>query len=139
MSTETLETILPARRCRDYRMLGDVHIKEDREVGSAKPHEIPGIAVCTDGSGYDKKVGAAAVIVKNVVVKKSLLCHLGAETEHTVYKAGEMAVTLALHTLRGMKEPVRVAIGMDNQPIFLEMGNQGSEPGHRLMDKIHDM
>ena len=77
----------------------------------------------------DKKIGAAAVMMKNEKVKKCLRYHLGDETEHTVYEAEALAVILAL-----LKRRIRkVTIGME-----LGMRNRRSKPGHYSMDKIHD-
>ena len=134
------ETILPARRRRNYRLLGDIHIDEDREVAIANANQLKGIVVYTDGSGCDKKVGAAAVMMKNGRELDSLHYHLGSETEHTVYEAEAIAVILALHLLTNLKKKLKkVTIGMDNQAVLLGMKNQKSKPGHYLMDKIQDM
>lgn len=133
------ETILTVRRRRNYNMLGEVHIDEDRETAIANANRITGTAVYTDGSGHDKKIGAAAVLFKNGRVLKSLKYFLGPETEHTVYEAEAVAVTLAIHILTGMKKKLKkVTIGTDNQAVLLGMQNQKSKPGHHLMDKIHD-
>ena len=81
----------------------------------------------------DKKIGAAAVTMKNGRVKKSLRYHLGDETEHTVYEAEALAVILAL-----LKRRIRkVKIGMDNQAVLLGMRNK-TRTLLIIMDKIHD-
>jgi len=134
------ETILPARRRRNHRLLAKINIEENRDTAIANANNITGTAIYTDGSGYKKQIGAAAVLVKNGIVKKSLRYHLGAFTEHTVYEAEAVAVALALHLLIETRETMeRVTIGMDNQAVLLGMANQKSKPGHYLMDKIHDM
>ena len=133
------ETILTARRRRNYNMLGEVHIDEEREVAITNANRITGTAVYADGSGQDKKIGAAAVLIKNGRVRKTLKYHLGSETDHTVYEAEVVAITLALHILTGMKGKLKkVTIGTDNQAVLLGMQNQKSKPGHHLMDRVHD-
>ena len=136
----TYETILPARRRRNYRMLAEVEIEADREKAITDALNISGIAVYTDGSGFENKIGAAAVLVKNGIVKRSLRYYLGTDTNHTVYEAEAVAVTLGLHLLMGMKKVIEKAtIGMDNQAVLMGMANQKSKASHHLMDKIHDM
>ena len=133
------ETILTTRRRRNYRMLPDVHIDEDREVAVREANRLTGTVIYTDGSGHDKGVGAAAVMMRDGVEIKSLQYHLGPDTDHTVYEAEAVAVLLALHMLTGLKRKLKkVTIGMDNQAVLMGMANQKSKPGHYLMDKIHD-
>ena len=133
------ETILPTRRRRNYRVLGKINIDDDRDVAIANANRLSGLVVYTDGSGYDKKIGAAAVMTKNGREIDSLQYYLGTEEEHTVYEAEAIAVVLALHMLANVKKKLeKVTIGMDNQAVLMGMKNQRSKPGHYLMDKIHD-
>ena len=133
------ETILPARRRRNYRVLGEILIDDDREVAIERANQLSGTVVYTDGSGEDKKIGAAAVMMKNGRELSNLRYHLGTETEHTVYEAEAVAVVLALHMLTKLKERLEtVTIGTDNQAVLMGLRNQRSKPGHYLMDKIHD-
>ena len=121
-------------------MLAKVEIEEDRGEAIEDALNISGIAVYTDGSGFENKIGAAAVLVKNGIVKRSLRYCLGTDTQHTVYEAEAVAVTLGLHLLIGMKKTMEeVTIGMDNQAVLMGTMNQKSKAGHYLMDKIHDM
>ena len=133
------ETILPTRRRGNYRMLGEVHIDEDREVAIKNANELTGTVIYTDGSGHDKKIGAAAVMMKNGIEVNAVQYHLGSETEHTVYEAEATAVILALHMLTNLKRKMKkVTIGTDNQAVLLAIQNQRAKPGHYLIDKIHD-
>ena len=133
------ETVLATRRRRGYKMLGDVHIEEEREVAVENANRLTGVVVFTDGSGHDKKIGVAAILKQDGRTKKTLKYHLGSETEHTVYEAEAVAVILALHMLGGLSERLtEVTIGTDNQAVLLGLRNQKPKPGHYLMDKIHD-
>ena len=133
------ETILPARRRRNYQTLANIHIDEDREVAIEKANQLTGTVIYTDGSGHDKKIGAAAVMMKNGTEVKTLQYHLGTETKHTVYEAEAVAAILALHILTtGKNKLKKVTIGMDNQAVLLGLSNQKSKPGHYLIDRIHD-
>ena len=120
-------------------MLGEVLIDDDRETAINNANQITGTAVYTDGSGQDKKIGAAAVLMKHGGASKMLKYYLGDETTHTVYEAEAVAIILALHILTCLKMKVnKVTIGTDNQAVLLGLKNQTSKPGHHLMDKIHD-
>lgn len=133
------ETILSTRRRRNYRILANVQIDEDREEAIEKANRLTGVVVFTDGSGHDKKIGAAAIMTKNGTELKTLQYNLGAETEHTVYEAEATAVILALHMLTERKKKMKiVTIGTDNQAVLMGLSNQKSKPGHYLMDRIHD-
>ena len=133
------ETILTTRRCHNYQMLGKVHIDGDRETAIEYANQLTGTRVYTDGSGHDKKIGAAAVLYMNGKERKTLKYFLGSETEHTVYEAEAAAILLALHILTELKvERNKVKICTDNQAVLLGLQNQKPKPGHHLIDKIHD-
>ena len=120
--------------------MAKVKIEEDRETAITNALNISGTAIYTDGSGFENKIGAAAVLVKNGVVKKSLCYCLGTDSDHTVYEAEAVALTLGLHLLKGTRETIEeVTIGMDNQAVLMGMANQKSKAGHYLMDRIHDL
>ena len=133
------ETILPARRRRDYETLAHIHIDNDRTRATEHAKTITGLAAWTDGSGLDGKIGAAAIVTLNGTKLRNLRYHLGKETDHTVYEAEIIAVILALHILMEINRPLaRITIGIDNQAVLLGLKNQTSKPGHYLLDKIHD-
>lgn len=133
------ETILPARRRRNYEVLADIHINDDRSKAIEESKAIMGLAAYTDGSGLDGRIGAAAVLMLNGTELSTLRYKLGSETEHTVYEAEILAVILALHILTTIRRNLRsVTIGVDNQAVLLGLKNQKSKPGHYLLDKIHD-
>lgn len=134
------ETILPCRRRRNSRFPANTHIDSDRDSAIAYANNIRGITVYTDGSGIDKQIGAAAVMMLDGKVLKTLRYRLGHETKHTVYEAEAVAVILGLHLLSHSKRLLtRATIGTDNQAVLLGMRNQKSRPAHHLMDRIHDL
>ena len=140
VSPAPYETILSCRRRRNVPFLANTHIDNDRESAIAYADSISGITVYTDGSGYKKNIGAAAVLMLNDTVLETLHYHLGHETEHTVYEAEAVAVILGLHLLASSKRKMsRTTIGTDNQAVLLGMRNQKSRPAHHLMDRIHDL
>ena len=99
IKNKAYETILPARRRRDYKLLADVSIDDDRQVAITKAKAITGLAAYTDGSGLDGTIGAAVILMLNGTELSTLRYKLGNETEHTVYEAEVTAVILALHIL----------------------------------------
>ena len=135
----TYETILPARRRRDYEMLADVHIEGDRTKAIDDAKAFRGLAAYTDGSGLEGKIGAAATLTLFGTELSTLRYQLGRETDHTVYEAEIVAVILALHILLQVERRLRrITIGVDNQAVLLGLRNQKSKPGHYLLDKVHD-
>ena len=133
------ETILPARRRRNYELLADIHINDDRQKAILEANALTGLTAYTDGSGLDKKIGAAAVLTLNGTELSSLRYQLGNDSDHTVYEAEITAVILAIHILTQIQRPLRqVTIGVDNQAVLLGLKNQKPKPGHYLLDKIHD-
>ena len=139
IKVKSYETILPARRRRDYELLANVHIDNNRTTAITNAKAITRPAAFTDGPGLDEKIGAIVVLMLNDTVLCSLHYHLGKETEHTVYKAEITAVILALHLLMQIEQDLRkVTIGVDNQAILLGLKNQCSKPSHYLLDKVHD-
>ena len=140
VKSNSSEITTPAQRRQNYKMLGDVNIEEDRNTAINNAHQISGTAIFTDGSGYDKKIGAAAVMMKNGKALKTLRYHLGADTEHTVHEAESVAVTLALHMLAGLKKTLKeVTIGMDDKAVLSRLQSQKSKPRRYPVNKIHEM
>ena len=95
----TYKTILPAHRCCNYEPLAHIHIDNDRTKTIANAKAITGLAAYMDGSGTDGKIGAAAILMLNDTVLKTVQYRLGTDTEHTVYEVEMTAVILALHLL----------------------------------------
>ena len=136
---KSYETILPARRCRDYEPLATIHIDDDRSDAITRARAITGLAAYTDGSGNDGKIGAAATLMIDEMELGTLRYRLGTESEHTVYEAEVTAVLLALHLLMQVQRVLkRVTIGVDNQAVLQGLKNQRSKPGHHLLDRVHD-
>lgn len=66
------ETILIARRRRNYQLLANVTIEEDRDKAIELANQITGTAVFTDGSGFEHNIGAAAVLMRNGFISRTL-------------------------------------------------------------------
>ena len=133
------ETILTARRRHNYNMRVYAFIEEDRAKAVEEALEPSGTFIYTDGSGYEHGIGAAAILIEDGNVKKTLCYWLGPDTDHTVYEAEAVAVILALHlAYQYGKRLDKISIGLDNQAVLLGLLNQRSKPSHYLLDAIHD-
>ena len=138
--TLLVHCILTARRQRNYKLLVDVKIEEDRDKAIKYTNQITGTAVFTDGSGYEHKIGAAAVLMQNGFLSRTLKYHLGADSAHTVYEAEAIAVVLGIHPLCSTDRYYdSVTIGLDNQAVLMALHTQKSRPGHHILDRIHDI
>ncbi|KAG2744264.1 hypothetical protein P692DRAFT_201682902, partial [Suillus brevipes Sb2] len=63
---------------------------------------------------------------------------LGSEKEHTVYEAEIVGMILAIELLREAGGEGTMALGMDNQAAIRVTNAFQSQPGHYLVDKLHD-
>jgi ribonuclease HI len=82
-------------------------IKMDEEDAAA-------IQIYTDGSGKDRKVGAAAVLYRNGKKKSSLKYLLGLDKDHTVPEAEGVGWILGLELIRKEGKVGRTSMAVDN-------------------------
>lgn len=74
------------------------------------------IQIFTDGSGYQGRIGTAAVLIREGQEPRALRYHLGSDEEHTVYEAELLGLTLAAHLLATERNPIYpTSILADNQ------------------------
>ena len=139
VKSRNYETILTARRRRNYKILANINIEEDRDKAIEDANQIKGTAVFTDSSGFEHNIGAAAVLMRNGFVSRTLKYHLGSGEIHTVYEAEATGVVLGIHALCATDRTYKhVTIGLDNQAILMALRSQKSRPGHHILDRIHD-
>ena len=74
--------------------------------------------VFSDGSCIKGKVGAAAVMFKQGVERQVLRKHVGAESQHTVYEAEVIGLTLAAELIEREGFIEASIIGADNQAVI---------------------
>lgn len=91
----------------------------------------------TDGSGLEKKIGAAAVLYRNGKRRTDLRYHLGSNTKHTVYEGEVVGTGLGVELLRTQHRVKSASIYIDNQACILSSQSTRSRPGHHLVDHIH--
>jgi len=71
--------------------------------------------VYSDGSGIDRKIGAAAIMFKQGVETHTLRKLVGDECHHTVYEVEVVRLTLAAQLIASENLIEHVIIGADNQ------------------------
>lgn len=91
-----------------------------------------GIAVYTDGSGLNGRIGASAVSIAQGWIRNRTL---GSEEESTVY-AGELTgIRMALHKLRKEKTPATIFV--DSQAAIQAVQNPRRPSGQYILDQIY--
>lgn len=136
ISPDMIETLIPARRPPSTKNRWKTHIAADKE-GAIEEHEqlTDLIQIYSDGSGHDGHVGAAAVLFRAGQAPRTLRYYLGTESEHTVFEAEEVGLTLAAHLLATERDPTfPVSISVDNQASILAGESFYPRPGSYLAD-----
>ena len=95
------------------------------------------VCLYSDGSGFEGKIGGAAVLRRRGEKKKTLKFHLGLETQHTVYEGEEVGMILTAELLRGERRVRKVSLGVDNKAAIQAARSYKTGPGHYLMDHFH--
>ncbi|CAA7269138.1 unnamed protein product [Cyclocybe aegerita] len=97
------------------------------------------IRIYTDGSGYEGRIGGAAVLYRGGVVKRTLWHRLGKETAHTVYEGEGVGLILAMELIRKEQRRIRaVTVGVDSQAAIQAIPSTKLKPGHYLWDIFHE-
>ncbi|KAJ7191575.1 ribonuclease H-like domain-containing protein [Mycena pura] len=94
--------------------------------------------VYSDGSGIDGKIGASAVLYRDGQEIRVSRLQLGADTDHTVYEAEGIGISLGLGLLwaeRCVEGDVTIAV--DSQPAIKATTNRRPTPSHYIWDDIH--
>jgi len=70
----------------------------------------------------------------------ALQYHLGLDSEHTVYEAEIVGLTLAFHLLSSLTFSPRslIIVGSDSQATLRALLNQRSHPAQYLLNHVHD-
>ena len=89
-----------------------------------------------DGSGLEGNVGAAAAMYKQGQEAKVLCYHLGALTDHTVFKVEAVGILLALHLLQFEQDVTKAIIQIDNQAVLGTLAICKVKPAQNIIDKI---
>jgi ribonuclease HI len=95
------------------------------------------IQIFSDGSALEGKVGASAVLTHKGRPNRTLLYHLGRDSEHTVHEAELTGILLGLHLLKTEKDArIPVLVGVDNQAVIKAFDSELRSPGHHIAHEI---
>jgi ribonuclease HI len=134
-----LETISPVRHYPKWELDTTISIAGKKKDALKEEEEADeDLRAYSDGSAYEGGVGGAAVLMRGMETVKERRFYLGKESERTVYEAEIIGMILAVSLLREAGGKGRMALGVDNQAAIRAINAFGSQPGHYLIDKLHD-
>ncbi|CCA76508.1 hypothetical protein PIIN_10501 [Serendipita indica DSM 11827] len=134
-----MEKITPALRNPNAAHMFKSTIDNSREQAIERDKEIStqSVAIYTDGSGMEGKIGAAAVLYRNGRRVKAVRYLLGAETEHTVHEGELVGIALGIHLARTMQgNRAKVNISLDNQAAIQSITRARPNAGQHVVENI---
>ena len=140
-ATETIETIEPFARPPWWALNAKTRIEEIKEAAKSAHDEIqqrPDATVSTiytDGSGIDKKIGAAAYAQTSGEVS---LHHLGRESQFNVYTAEITGMQLALERLWDHQVHPTCRIYTDSQTAIKTIERPQRQSGQSIIKDLLD-
>jgi ribonuclease HI len=143
----TIETIpafnLPPWEASAFRTVVSDDRKAAVDEAVARTGKIE-LRVYSDGSGFEGQAAAAAVLYQGDEIRGELRYRIGPLTEHTVYEAEAVGVTLGLHLLltkapRHIRNGTDVDANLDNQAVIMATDRRRPRPGHQIMQRIHQL
>jgi ribonuclease HI len=97
----------------------------------------PDVKVFTDGSGMDRKIGAAAVLYRSGRPKTKLRHQLGPQRHHTVYEGEGIRALLGIKLIANEWNIRSAFIYIDNRAAIAATQLTKPNPGHYIFDTIH--
>ena len=142
LNPKDIKTISPVRKSLGYNPVFRSIIPPSKEATlpfALLINESVPVRVYSDGSGFEGRIGASALLYINNCLARSLRFYLGTAQEHTVYKAEGVGLILGLHLLHGLTQQLThpTILGTNSQAVIRALGNQHSQSGHYLLDAIH--
>ncbi|KNZ80707.1 hypothetical protein J132_04796 [Termitomyces sp. J132] len=128
INPSSIKIVQAHRRRPNYRPAFTTHIassKEEALEAIRLTHDHASTTIYCDGSGYEGGIGASVVLYVDNEERSSLRYFLSLATEHTVYKAEIVGMTLGLHLLHGFSKQLQglMAIGTDSQALICALRN----------------
>jgi ribonuclease HI len=119
----------------------DVAIRIAGSKETAKAEDLADgtpIKVYTDGSGLEGHIGAAAVLYRNGVLKRTRRMRLGSTEHHTVYEGEGVGLILGLELIREERQVEgMVSMGSDNTAAITATQAIKPGPSHHIWDLFH--
>ena len=116
-----------------------IRIADNKELAKQEDtaDETP-IKVYTDGSGLEGRIGAAAVLYRNGVLKGKRRMQLGSTKHHTVYEGEGVGMLLGLELIREERRVEgMVSMGTDNTAAIIATHKIKPGPSHYIWDLFH--
>ena len=114
-----------------------IRIAGNKETAKNEDKEdMSHIRVYTDGSGIEGQIGAAAVLYRDGVLKRTKRLRLGSTKHHTVYEEEGIGLILGLELIREEEEGVDglITIGINNTAAINATHAIRPSPGHYIWD-----
>ena len=111
--------------------------KKEEAIQDAERSEEE-IQIFTDGSGYQRGIGAAAVLRCRGQPEKTLRFHLGSDKHYTVFNGEQISMLLGVELLCREWNILSVYMGVDNQAAILATTSFYSSSSHSLTDRFID-
>ena len=120
-----------------------IHIASDKETAEREHHQIvarprPPIAIYTDGSGINNRIGSAAVSPRKTIWEVFRLdtAYLGPDSVATVYTGELYGTLMALRIANTYPGAKRVVVFTDNQASLLAIQNPKNQSGQSILIQI---
>jgi ribonuclease HI len=139
--TESIESIEPFIRPPWWMLKAKTRIEKTKDIAKSahdKIQELPNAntaIIYTDGSGIDKKIGAAAYAPTS---GEASLHHLGGETKFNVYTAEITAMQLALERLWNYQRYSSCCIYTDSQTAIKSIERPHRQSGQSIIKGLLD-
>ena len=111
--------------------------KKEEAIRDAERSEEE-IQIFMDGSGYQRGIGAAAVLRCRGQPEKTLCFHLGSDKHYTVFNGEQIGMLLGVELLRRERNVLSVYMGIDNQVAILATTSFYLSSSHSLTDRFID-
>lgn len=117
-----IETINSIRQGHGYKMVFSTIIPPNKDAAFEEAERLNTtlpIRIYCDGSGFEGGIRASVVMYHGDQEKMTLIYHLGSTTEHTVYGAEGVGISLAMHMLLKLNRQIldTTLIGTDSQAL----------------------
>jgi ribonuclease HI/exonuclease III len=139
LKPKLMERIAASRQGPKWESDVAIRIADNKEMAKEEDRaDETSIKVYTDGSGFEGKVGAAAVLYRNGVLTSTRRMHLGSIKHHTVYEGEGVGLILGLELIReeGRVEGM-VSMGSDNTAAVCAVHAIKPSPSHYIWDMFH--
>jgi ribonuclease HI len=138
------ETIKPDTTPRSYFSRVKTTISKTREESvTAEENDTPDFKIFTDGSGYNGRTGAAAILFKKGTPQaiRSLTYHLGDLAEHSILEAELVGILLAAWLLRTTPGSARFSFSIytDSQTSIRFLGKRYTGSSSYIIDAFRNM